>query len=194
MNPSLSQLDKTITEFRKQKSSELATFKLTNPEDISGTILFEVYSNSDIIKCNAIYGHIELINERGADLKQLYLSALDVLKQHQSFLDRLKQIGRESQSHLDLNPDFSKHLYSYYRTKTDVDGYQCTKFSRYNTNNIYTIVDENENIGFIVEHKNTPLFWYYGCDLDEMLSEVCSMIDEYEQLLNELNPKTTNKL
>lgn len=194
MNPSLSQLDKTITEFRKQKSSELATFKLTNPEDISGTILFEVYSNSDIIKCSAIYGHIELSNERGANLKQLHTSALDVLKQHQSFLDRLKQIGRESQRHLDLNPDFSKHLYSYYCTKTDVDGYQCTKFSRYNCNNIYTIVDENENIGFIVEHKNTPLFWYYGRDLDEMLSEACSMIDEYEQLLNELNPKTTNKL
>lgn len=194
MNPSLSQLDKTITEFRKQKSSELATFKLINQEDVSGTILFEVYSNSDIIKCDSIYGQITLFDERGTDLTQLYASALDVLKQHQSFLDRLKQIGRESQSHLDLNPNFSKHLYSYYRTKTDVDGYQCTKFSRYNTNNIYTIVDENENIGFIVEHKNTPLFWYYGCDLDEMLSETCSMIDEYEQLLNELNPKTTNKL
>lgn len=194
MNPSLSQLDKTIAEFRKQKSSELATFKLINPEEVSGTILFEVYSNSDIIKCSAIYGYIELSNERGADLKRLYTSALDVLKKHQSFLDRLKQIGRESQNQLDLNPEFSKDLYSYYRTKTDIDGYQCTKFSRYNANNIYTIVDENENIGFIVEHKNTPLFWYYGRDLDEMLSEACSMIDEYEALLDNLNPKTTNKL
>ena len=60
MNPSLSQLDKTIAEFRKQKSSELATFKLINPDNVSGTILFEIYSNSDIIKCNAIYGQIEL--------------------------------------------------------------------------------------------------------------------------------------
>lgn len=194
MNPSLSQLDKTIAEFRKKKSSELATFKLINPEEVSGTILFEVYSNSDIIKCNAIYGQIELANKRGVDMNQLYTDTLDVLKQHQSFLDKLKQKGRESQKQLNLNPEFSKDLYSYYRTKTDVDGYQCTKFSRYNCNNIYTIVDKNENIGFIVEHKNTPLFWYYGCDLDEMLSEVCSMIDEYEQLLNELNPKTTNKL
>lgn len=194
MNPSLSQLDKTITEFRKQKSSELATFKLTNPEDVSGTILFEVYSNSDIIKCDSVYGQITLFDERGTDLTRLYVSALDVLKQHQSFLDKLKQSGRESQKQLNLSSEFSKNLYRYYRTKTDIEGYQCTKFSRYNTNNIYTIVDENEHIGFIVEHKNTPLFWYYGRDLDEMLSEVCSMIDEYEQLLNELNPKTTNKL
>lgn len=194
MNPSLSQLDKTIAEFRKQKSSELATFKLINPEEISGTILFEIYSNSDIIKCNAIYGQIELANERGVDMNQLYTDALDVLKQHQSFLDKLKQKGRESQKQLNLNPEFSKDLYTYYRTKTDVEGYQCTKFSRYNCNNIYTIVDENENIGFIVEHKNTPLFWYYGRDLDEMLSEACSMIDEYEALLDNLNPKTTNKL
>lgn len=194
MNPSLSQLDKTIAEFRKQKSSELATFKLINPEEVSGTILFEVYSNSDIIKCNAIYGQIELANKRGVDMNQLYTDALDVLKQHQSFLDKLKQKGRESQKQLNLNPEFSKDLYSYYRTKTDVDGYQCTKFSRYNCNNIYTIVDENENIGFIVEHKNTPLFWYYGCDLDDMLSKACSMIDEYEALLDNLNPKTTNKL
>lgn len=194
MNPSLSQLDKTIAEFRKQKSSELATFKLINPEEVSGTILFEIYSNSDIIKCNAIYGRIELANERGVDMNQLYTDALDVLKQHQSFLDKLKQKGRESQKQLNLHPEFSKDLYSYYRTKTDVEGYQCTKFSRYNCNNIYTIVDKNENIGFIVEHKNTPLFWYYGRDLDEMLSEACSMIDEYEALLDNLNPKTTNKL
>lgn len=194
MNPSLSQLEKEIKEFRKQKSSELTTFKLTNPEEVSGTILFEVYSNSDIIKCSAVYGQITLFDERDADLNQLYTNAIDILKYHQSFLDRLKQIGRESQKQLNLSPDFSKNLYSYYRTKTDIEGYQCTKFSRYNTNNIYVVIDKDDNIGFIAEHKSTPLFWYYGHDLDEMLSKACSMIDEYEAVLDNLNPKTTNKL
>lgn len=194
MNPSLSQITKEIEQFRKQKSSELITFKLKNPEEVSGTILFEIYSNSNIIKCITVYGHIKLSEVRDTNLNQLYLDAITTLRRHQSFLTQCGQTSKEQKKQLKLSTSFSKSLYTYYRTKLDIENYQCTKFSRYNSNNIYVIIDEDDNIGFIVEHKDTPLFWYYGRDLDEMLSETCSIIDNYEDLLNNLDPKTQNKI